>query len=278
MIGPGAQGCRVIMVVVVVVVWKFSNHVYVRKNVKSFSVFSTSFFSFFSYSFLHFLACFPSFFFLSSLFTLGFFHLLLLFSNCWASHGWVFSLLPVSWQELWHWPPPTCRSWLSQWGRYGIWSIPHVVKESHAIGVCCERFGCCLLTLRGVELLHWAATLNCPWTRGGLHQVGQQDWLTQIFTHLHFLLSKKKRVTQGFPIELESSCQQQQPPPKVCWRRVSSLYPKSDTPPIEDQKSGNRSRSLMGVLPLEIIADLHRHCQDMVLVVALRQESPHGRN
>jgi hypothetical protein len=31
-------------------------------------------------------------------------------------------------------------------------------------------------------------------------------------------------------------------------------------------------------LPLEIIADLHRHCQDMVLVVALGQESPHGRN
>jgi hypothetical protein len=25
--------------------------------------------------------------------------------------------------------------------------ISHMVKESHAIGVCCERFGCCLLTL-----------------------------------------------------------------------------------------------------------------------------------
>lgn len=127
MIGPGAQGCRVVIMAVAMVVWKFSNHVYVRKN------------------------------------------------------------------ELWHWPPPTRRSWWSQWGYYGIWSIPHVGKESHAIGVCCERFGCCLLTLRGVELLHWAATLDCPRTRGGLHQVGQQDWLTQIFTHLHFLLSKKKR-------------------------------------------------------------------------------------
>ncbi len=115
-------------------------------------------------------------------------------------------------------------------------------------------------------------------TSSGAARLIDSDFHTPSFPPVK---EKETKVTQGFPgvsIELESSCQQQQPPPKVCWRRVSSLYPKSDTPPIEDQKSGNRSRSLMGVLPLEIIADLHRHCQDMVLVVALGQESPHGRN